>query len=123
MESQFVVQVTFTTSTPTETLSATCPPTDGGTSPPLPPSDGGTSTPSNTSVFIGNSTSTLPDGSVVTTLVTETSTQWALIPTDPGQSGQSSGDSSHIKLAPIIGGALGGLVGLILIAVLGWSIW
>ncbi len=137
--------VPVTLSEPTSTLFSTCPP-DSGTSPPPPPppppsSSSSTSQTSQTSqaltsqlsasVIVSQVSSTLAGGSVVVTLVTSTSTMPPAVSTASTPAGGGSGsnnnnadhDSIRDVLGPAIGGAVGGFVGLIALAMLIWFIW
>ncbi|KAI1790328.1 hypothetical protein LXA43DRAFT_510496 [Ganoderma leucocontextum] len=115
-DSQIVLQIPVTTSLPTSTLFSTCP-TPPPTSPASPP-------PSSASIIVSSATSTFPNGSVIVTLITSTSTiipTWALIPTEPA--GDHTSGDVRANLGIIIGSTLGGFLGLLVIALIGWSIW
>ncbi len=132
-------------SEPTSTLFSTCPPDSGISHPPPPPpppsSSSSTSQTSQTSqalssqlsasVIVSQVSSTLAGGSVVVTLVTSTSTMPPAVSTAStpggGGSGSNNNNANHDNirevLGPAIGGAVGGFVGLIALAMLIWFIW
>ncbi|KAH9935167.1 uncharacterized protein BXZ73DRAFT_76867 [Epithele typhae] len=122
VESSVIIPVTSTGSTPISTLFSPCPSTGGGnstTSVSTSTTTSGVST--SVSTIIGSSATTLPNGQV--SYFTFTSTETKILSPTIGANSNSNNDSSTVPLGPVIGGALGGFVGLIVLAVLFWYCW
>ncbi|KAG8883518.1 hypothetical protein FRB97_006501 [Tulasnella sp. 331] len=113
------VDPTSTPTTPTPTTPTPTPtPEPTPTSTPTPPASTRFSTSfGSQTIFTSIVTVTAADGSLTTTAITETGTPVLSIPIDSGSG------SSKVNAGPIIGGVLGGLAGLAIIATVFWVWW